>query len=64
MAEESSSERPKTYVTRRGGLYVKADELLRSKRARDIIDKMADLSRRSTQPKVEAPQEDHSEKTK
>ena len=36
-------ERPRVYVTRKGGLYVKADELLRSRRARAVIEKMAKL---------------------
>lgn len=36
-------ERPKIYVTSRGARYVKADELLRSKRARSEIDAMAKL---------------------
>lgn len=36
-------ERPKIYVTPRGAMYVKADELLRSKRARAQIDAMAKL---------------------
>ena len=43
MSKESLSDRPKIHVTPRGGLYVKADELLRSKKARAIIDKMAQL---------------------
>ena len=36
-------ERPKIYVTSRGARYVKADELLRSKRVRSEIDAMATL---------------------
>ena len=36
-------DRPKIYVTSRGTRYVKADELLRSKRARKEIDAMAKL---------------------
>ena len=44
MSKESLSDRPKIYANARGGLYVKADELLRSKKARAIIDKMAKLS--------------------
>lgn len=63
MADESLSERPKIYVTRRGGLYVKAGELLHSKRARAIIDKMASLSAHSTQIKDEGSQENYSKKT-
>ena len=43
MSKEAMPERPKIYVNARGGLYVKADELLRSKKARAIIDKMAKL---------------------
>lgn len=50
MSEESSSkepgtdeERPKIYVTPRGARYVKADELLRSKRARAEIEALAKL---------------------
>ncbi len=36
-------ERPPVYVTPKGALYVKADDLLRSKRARAVIEKMAKL---------------------
>jgi hypothetical protein len=36
-------ERPPVYVTPKGRLYVKADELLRSKRARAVIEQMAKL---------------------
>ncbi len=36
-------ERPTVYVTPRGARYVKADELLRSKRARAVIEQMAKL---------------------
>ncbi len=43
-------ERPKIYVTSRGARYVKADELLRSKRARAEIEAMTklDLNKAST----------------
>lgn len=43
-------ERPKIYVTSRGARYVKAGELLRSKRARAEIKAMAklDFNRTST----------------
>ena len=63
MAEEPLSERPKTYVTRRGGLYVKAEELLHSRKARAIIDKMASLPAPSAQMKDEGSQEKDSKKT-
>ena len=43
MSKEAMSDRPKIHVNARGGLYVKAEELLRSKKARAIIDKMAKL---------------------
>ena len=43
MSKEARPERPKIYVNARGGLYVKADELLRSEKARSIIEKMAKL---------------------
>ena len=47
---ETDGERPKIYVTYRGARYVKADELIRSKRARAQIDAMAkiDFKRSST----------------
>lgn len=47
---ETDEERPKIYVTYRGARYVKADELLRSKRAREQIDALAkiDFKRSST----------------
>ena len=40
----TNEDRPPIYVTAKGGLYVKADELLRSKRARAVIDQMARLA--------------------
>ena len=40
---KSDQERPQIYVTRLGGRYVKADELLRSKRGREMVDAIADL---------------------
>ena len=49
MSEKDSSEqlatgdRPKIYVTSRGARYVKADELIRSKRARAEIEALAKL---------------------
>lgn len=36
-------DRPTVYVTPRGARYVKAGELLRSKRARAVIDQVAEL---------------------
>ena len=46
----TDEERPKIYVTYRGARYVKADELLRSKRARAQIEALAkiDFKRTST----------------
>ena len=48
-------ERPTVYVTSRGARYVKAGELLRSKRARAVIDQVAELdfeaSRHGASPK-------------
>lgn len=38
--EQNLPERPKIYVTKRGERYVKADELLRSKRGRAQLEKM------------------------
>lgn len=38
--EQNLPDRPKIYVTRRGERYVKADELLRSKRGRAQLEKM------------------------
>ena len=37
-------DRPPIYVTAKGRLYIKADELLRSKRARAVIDRMVRLA--------------------
>ena len=61
MSKESLPDRPKIYVTPKGGLYVKAEELLRSKRAQAIIEKMAELSPRMKGFNVS--QESHSEKS-
>ena len=41
-------ERPKIYVTYRGARYVKADELLRSKRAREQIKALAKIDFKRT----------------
>lgn len=38
-----NEDRPTIYVTSRGARYVKADELLHSKRARSEIDAMAEF---------------------
>ena len=63
MSKESPSDRPKIHVrTPRGGLYVKADELLRSKKARAIIDKAAKLALK--RKASDGPVEDRSEKPK
>ena len=40
---KSDQERPPIYVTPLGRRYVKAGELLRSKRGREMVDAMADL---------------------
>ena len=39
----SDFERPKVHVTVYGRMYVKPDELLRSKRGREMVKKMAEL---------------------
>lgn len=39
--KETENERPKIYVTSRGERYVKAEELLTSKRGREAVEKMA-----------------------
>ena len=44
MSKKSSARKPAVYVTESGGLYVKADELLRSNAAREQIDGMAKIS--------------------
>lgn len=41
--QRSEQERPEVHVTRFGGRYVKADELLRSKRGREVIDAIAEF---------------------
>ena len=41
---DAELERPKVYVTSSGRLFVKPEELLRSKQARDLLDEMAKLS--------------------
>lgn len=44
--EQDLPERPKIYVTRKGERYVKADELLRSKRGRERLEAMNELANR------------------
>ena len=46
-------ERPKIYVTYRGARYVKADELLRSKRAREQIKALAKIDFKRAPAKTE-----------
>lgn len=41
MSDSAQRERPKVYFTNSGTMYVKADELLKSKRGRAAVDKMA-----------------------
>ena len=57
---ETDEERPKIYVTYRGARYVKADELLRSKRARAQIEAMAkiDFNRSSTSAPSKEPSQE------
>ncbi len=43
---KDAPELPKVYVTRTGGFYVKAEELLRSKKARERLQEMSKLSAR------------------
>ena len=43
MSNQSDDSRPKIYVSQRGTRYVKADELLRSDAAKEVIDKMAKI---------------------
>lgn len=56
---ETDEERPKIYVTSRGARYVKADEVLRSKRARAQIDALAKIDFKTSStvaPSKEPPQ--------
>lgn len=46
MSEEELPERPKIYFTARGERYVKAGELLRSKRGRAVVKKMAGFAKK------------------
>ena len=39
--KEPENERPKIYVTARGERYIKAEELLTSKRGREALERMA-----------------------
>ena len=45
-AKDDAPERPKIYVTKKGARYVKADELLRSKRGRARVEEMKQLMAR------------------
>ena len=44
MSDSVQRERPKVYVTNSGTVYVKADELLKSKRGRAAVNKMAQFN--------------------
>ena len=52
MSDSAQKERPKVYFTNSGTMYVKADELLKSKRGRAAVDKMAEFfkQRKSAAP--------------
>ncbi len=41
MSDSAQKERPDVYFTNSGTMYVKADELLKSKRGQDAVNKMA-----------------------
>ena len=47
MSDSVQRERPKVYVTNSGSVYVKADELLKSKRGRAAVNKMAQFFKQS-----------------
>ena len=44
-AKDEAPERPRVYVRKNGSRYVKADELLRSKRGREVIERMKRVTR-------------------
>lgn len=44
-SDQDPNDKPTVYFTRFGGRYVKADELLRSRKVRDQIRSMAELFR-------------------
>ena len=44
MSDSAQRERPKVYFTNSGTMYVKADELLKSKRGRAAVNKMAQFN--------------------
>ena len=48
--QHTTGDQPKIYVTSKGARYVKADELLRSKRAREQIKALAKLDFSRPQP--------------
>ena len=43
MAEASKQNGPRIYADKNGGLYVKADELFRSEKVKQQIEKMAEI---------------------
>ncbi len=43
MSNEAKRDKPEIHVNARGGLYVKTDELLRSAKARELLDKAAKI---------------------
>ena len=53
MAKNTPEKRPKIYVTSRGGVYVKADEVLASPEVQAKIKKMAEISVGMTETPVE-----------
>lgn len=52
MPNQAKDDRPKIHVNARGGMYVKADDLLRSSKVRTIIEKMTNRSGRKLAPPV------------
>lgn len=56
--KEPENERPKIYVTSRGVRYVKAEELLTSKRGREAVKKMAAFAESLHTSKSSPPKKD------
>ena len=57
IARLKAQERPEVYVRSRGTFYVKADELLYSKRGREAVDEMAKLYYRTIKKQASSREE-------
>ena len=55
MKSKSPADGPTVYITAKGGRYVKTDELFRSRRVVELMDKMSNLKISADHSKISQP---------